>query len=57
VLQLIVQGQSNKEIADSLRVTEGTVKGHVSAILFKLGVADRIQAALYAGKHGFEMDA
>jgi DNA-binding NarL/FixJ family response regulator len=29
----------------------------VSAILFKLGVADRIQAALYAVKHGFEMDA
>jgi NarL family two-component system response regulator LiaR len=57
VLQLIVQGQSNKEIADSLRVTEGTVKGHVSAILFKLGVADRTQAALYAVKHGFEMDA
>jgi two-component system, NarL family, response regulator LiaR len=57
VLQLIVQGQSNKKIADSLRVTEGTVKGHVSAILSKLGVADRTQAALYAVKHGFEMDA
>jgi two-component system, NarL family, response regulator LiaR len=57
VLQLIVRGQSNKEIADSLRVTEGTVKGHVSAILSKLGVADRTQAALYAVKHGFETDA
>lgn len=57
VLQLIVHGQSNKEIADSLRVTEGTVKGHVSAILSKLGVADRTKAALYAVKHGFEMDA
>jgi two-component system, NarL family, response regulator LiaR len=54
VLRLIVQGQSNKEIAASLRVTEGTVKGHVSAILSKLGVADRTQAALYAVKHGFE---
>jgi two-component system, NarL family, response regulator LiaR len=57
VLRLIVRGQSNKEIADSLRVTEGTVKGHVSAILSKLGVADRTQAALYAIKHGFETDA
>jgi NarL family two-component system response regulator LiaR len=57
VLRLIVRGQSNKEIADSLRVTEGTVKGHVSAILSKLGVADRTQAALYAVKHGFETDA
>jgi two-component system, NarL family, response regulator LiaR len=57
VLQLIVRGQSNKEIAASLRVTEGTVKGHVSAILSKLAVADRTQAALYAVKHGFEADA
>ena len=57
VLQLIVRGQSNKEIAASLRVTEGTVKGHVSAILSKLGVADRTQAALYAVKYGFGADA
>jgi two-component system, NarL family, response regulator LiaR len=57
VLQLIIRGQSNKEIAASLRVTEGTVKGHVSAILSKLGVADRTQAALYAVKYGFGADA
>jgi two-component system, NarL family, response regulator LiaR len=57
VLQWIVRGQSNKEIAASLRVTEGTVKGHVSAILSKLGVADRTQAALYAVKHGFGTNA
>jgi two-component system, NarL family, response regulator LiaR len=57
VLQLIVRGQSNKEIAASLRLTEGTIKGHVSAILSKLAVADRTQAALYAVKHGFEADA
>jgi NarL family two-component system response regulator LiaR len=57
VLQLIVRGQSNKEIAATLQVTEGTVKGHVSVILSKLGVADRTQAALYAVKHGFEADA
>jgi two-component system, NarL family, response regulator LiaR len=57
VLRLIVRGQSNKEIAATLHVTEGTIKGHVSAILAKLGVADRTQAALYAVKHGFEDDA
>jgi NarL family two-component system response regulator LiaR len=57
VLQLIVRGQSNKEIAATLRVTEGTVKGHVSAILSKLSVADRTQAALYAVKHGFAAEA
>ena len=52
VLKLIAQGQSNKEIAAALHLTEGTVKGYVSAILAKLGVADRTQAALYAVKHG-----
>jgi two-component system, NarL family, response regulator LiaR len=57
VLQLIIRGQSNKEIAASLQVTEGTVKGHVSAILSKLSVADRTQAALYAVKYGFGADA
>jgi two-component system, NarL family, response regulator LiaR len=57
VLQLIVRGQSNKEIAASLRITEGTIKGHVSTILSKLAVADRTQAALYAVRHGFEADA
>ena len=51
VLQLIAEGQSNKEIAATLHLTEGTVKGYVSAILAKLDVADRTQAALYAVKH------
>ncbi len=52
VLRLIARGQSNKEIAATLHLTEGTVKGYVSAILAKLGVVDRTQAALYAVKHG-----
>ena len=52
VLRLIARGQSNKEIAATLHLTEGTVKGYVSAILAKLGVDDRTQAALYAVKHG-----
>ena len=54
VIRLLVRGQSNKEIAATLSLTEGTVKGYVSAILSKLNVSDRTQAALYAVKHGFE---
>ncbi len=52
VLRLIAGGRCNKEIAATLHLTEGTVKGYVSAILDKLGLADRTQAALYAVKHG-----
>lgn len=52
VLRLIAEGQSNREIAATLHLTEGTVKGYVSAILAKLNVADRTQAALYAVKNG-----
>ncbi|GAA5528123.1 response regulator transcription factor [Herpetosiphon gulosus] len=55
VLDGIVGGLSNKEIARSLHLTEGTVKGYVSTILTKLAVADRTQAALYAIKHGFDL--
>ena len=54
VLRLIAQGNSNKEIAADLHLTEGTVKGYVSTILGKLQVADRTQAALYAVKNGVE---
>ena len=52
VLRLIGQGRSNREIAATLNLTEGTVKGYVSVILNKLQVADRTQAALYALKYG-----
>jgi DNA-binding NarL/FixJ family response regulator len=48
VLQFIVKGKSNKEIADTLNVTEATVKYHVNGILSKLGVTDRTQAATAA---------
>jgi NarL family two-component system response regulator LiaR len=54
VLRLITQGHSNKEIASTLHLTEGTVKGYVSTILGKLQVTDRTQAALYAVRHGVE---
>jgi DNA-binding NarL/FixJ family response regulator len=48
VLAGIADGKSNREIARSLRVSEKTVKAHVSAVLAKLGVQDRTQAAVYA---------
>jgi DNA-binding NarL/FixJ family response regulator len=57
VLALLASGCSNKEIAASLHLTEGTVKGYVSQILDKLGVADRTQAALYAVRHGLGPDS
>jgi DNA-binding NarL/FixJ family response regulator len=48
VLRLIAGGLQNKQIAAQLHVSEKTVKTHVSAILRKLDVADRTQAAMYA---------
>ena len=51
VLDLLAAGQSNREIARTLHVSEKTVKTHVSAVLAKLGVADRTQAALLAVRH------
>ncbi len=52
ILRLLSGGYSNKEIANSLRVAEGTVKNHVSNILSKLGVRDRTRAVLKALEMG-----
>jgi DNA-binding NarL/FixJ family response regulator len=52
VLELIVAGQSNKEIGNSLSITEGTVKAHVNSILRKMGVKDRTQAVTEALRRG-----
>jgi two-component system, NarL family, response regulator LiaR len=52
VLRLLARGLSNHEIADTLVVGEATVRSHVSAILRKLQVASRTQAALYALREG-----
>jgi len=52
VLAGIADGKSNREIARLLHVSEKTVKAHVSAVLAKLGVQDRTQAAVYAVRHG-----
>ena len=48
ILRLIAKGESNREIADTLFLAEGTVKNHVTNILGKLGVRDRTQAAIKA---------
>jgi len=53
VLQLLAKGMNNREIANQLHLSEGTVRNHVSAILEKLGVSDRTQAAVIAIQHGF----
>jgi DNA-binding NarL/FixJ family response regulator len=52
VLQEIVHGKSNKEIAASLGLRESTVKWHVNALLGKMGVEDRVQAVVQALRRG-----
>lgn len=52
ILKLIAEGISNKEIADRLVIAEGTVKNHISKILEKLDVNDRLQAILKAKNLG-----
>ena len=52
VLRLLAKGLNNAEIAGQLHLSEGTVRNHVSAILDKLGVSDRTQAAVIAIQHG-----
>ena len=52
VLKLVANGLSNQEIANSLTVSEATVRTHVSHILSKLHLASRTQAALYALREG-----
>jgi len=52
VLRLIADGNSNKQIADQLRVTEDTVKGRVKSILAKLDANDRTHAAIIGLKRG-----
>ncbi len=52
VLRLLGKGLSNSEIAEQLFLSEGTVRNYVSAVLAKLQVSDRTQAAVLAVKHG-----
>lgn len=51
IAKLIAEGNTNKEIAKLLFISEGTVKNHITNILSKLYLRDRTQIALYAKKH------
>jgi DNA-binding NarL/FixJ family response regulator len=52
VLQLVARGRSNTEIADTLTLSEATVKAHVGRLLAKLGLRDRVQIVVFAFEHG-----
>lgn len=54
VLRLIAKGQSNKEIAQTLFLSKGTVRNYVSQVLSKLYVADRTQAVIIALRYGLD---
>lgn len=54
VLRLIVRGLENAQIAEALGISPRTAKNHVSSILTKLGVPNRIQAAVYAVRHDLD---
>jgi two-component system nitrate/nitrite response regulator NarL len=52
ILERVADGLSNKMIARVLEITDGTVKLHVKAILRKLGMRSRVEAAVAAAEHG-----
>lgn len=54
VLSEVAKGFTNSEIAERLHLSEGTIRNHVSAILTKLNLTDRTQAAILAVKHGLD---
>lgn len=52
ILMALGKGKTNREIVESLFITESTVKKHVSQVLFKLELRDRTQAAIYVNNLG-----
>jgi len=53
-LGLVAEGKTNAEIAEALMLSEKTVRNHVSTILEKLGITNRIEAATYAVRYHIE---
>ena len=53
VLKYLILGYTNRKIAEILVVTPATVKAHISSILHKAGVKNRLELALYATAHGY----
>lgn len=56
VLRLLATGLTNRDIGNVLFIAESTVKTHVEHILGKLGISDRVQAAVWAARHGLAPD-
>ena len=54
VLALVARGKTNKEIADNLHLSEGTIRNYVSNVLSKLGLSNRAEATAYAVKHNLD---
>jgi DNA-binding NarL/FixJ family response regulator len=57
IVQAIVAGQSNKDIADTLRISPQTVKHHLTSIFDKTGVSTRLELAMFALRHGLVDEA
>jgi DNA-binding NarL/FixJ family response regulator len=56
VLALLLEGMPNKLIARRLDISEKTVKAHLTSIFRRIGVTDRVQAILWAERHGLRGD-
>ncbi len=56
ILEYLAQGLNNKEIAEAMFLSEGTIKNNVSYLLTKLNLRDRTQLAIFAFKHGLAQD-
>ncbi|WP_282919984.1 response regulator transcription factor [Ignavigranum ruoffiae] len=56
ILEYLAQGLNNKEIAEAMFLSEGTIKNNVSYLLNKLNLRDRTQLAIFAFKHGLAQD-